>query len=193
MERTNHIFIDFENVAETDFDRLAGKTVRVVLVLGERQKNLPTSLVKKLLKYSDRVELVEAGSSGKNALDLVLAQKVGEAKVSDPHGYFHIISKDKGFDAQVAYLKQNGFLAARHAGFFEVPLLMNHVERVQYAAKLLAPTVRSRPAKQSTLATQIQQFFGKLLSADEVSAIIQALVKQKVLKISDAGAVTYPK
>lgn len=46
MIRTNHIFIDFENVQETDLDRLAGKPVKVTYVLGERHKNLPIALVK---------------------------------------------------------------------------------------------------------------------------------------------------
>ncbi|MCX6896733.1 MAG: PIN domain-containing protein [Verrucomicrobia bacterium] len=192
MGRTNHIFIDFENVQEADFDRIAGKDVKVVLVLGKQQKSLPVSLVKKLLKYSAQVELVEVDSSGRNALDLVLAQKVGEAKICDPQGYFHIVSKDKGFDAQIAHLRQTGTLAARHAGFFDIPLLMNHAERVQYAVKQLASIGRTRPAKQSTLATQMQQLFGKSLSMDEVSALIQALTKQQVINISTTGAVTYP-
>ena len=33
MSRTNYIFIDCENVQETDLDRIAGKPVKVVLVL----------------------------------------------------------------------------------------------------------------------------------------------------------------
>ena len=46
MTRTNYIFIDFENVQETDLDRIANKPVKVMLVLGELQKNLPVKLVK---------------------------------------------------------------------------------------------------------------------------------------------------
>jgi len=37
MSRTNYIFIDYENVQDTDLDRIDGKPVKVVLVLGERQ------------------------------------------------------------------------------------------------------------------------------------------------------------
>src|SRR5947209_8474931 len=80
ITRTNYIFIDFENVQETELDRIAGKPVKVVLVLGERNTNLPVVLVSKLLKYAGQVALVQTGRGGRNALDLILAQHIGEAK-----------------------------------------------------------------------------------------------------------------
>ena len=43
--RVNYIFVDFENVHETDLDRIAQKPVKVTLVLGEQHKKLPVSLV----------------------------------------------------------------------------------------------------------------------------------------------------
>lgn len=99
MGRMNYIFVDFENVQEPDWERIASKPVRVVLVLGLQQTKLPVSLVRSLLKVGSQVQLVEAGRSGKNALDMVLAHHVGANRVADPGGYFHIVSKDKGFDA----------------------------------------------------------------------------------------------
>jgi len=50
MPRTNYIFVDFENIQDLDLDRIANKPVRVILVLGERNRNLPVALVKMLLK-----------------------------------------------------------------------------------------------------------------------------------------------
>ncbi len=41
MTRMNYIFVDFENVQETDSERIAGKPVKVVLMLGEQQESLP--------------------------------------------------------------------------------------------------------------------------------------------------------
>src|SRR5437879_3459509 len=117
MTRTNYIFIDFENVQEVDLDRIAGKSVKVVLILGEQHRKLPIALVRQLHQYASAVRLVETGCSGKNALDLVLASCMGEAKMDDPHGYFHILSKDKDFDALIAHYKTNGLLAARHKSF----------------------------------------------------------------------------
>ena len=73
MSRTNYILIDFENVPEADFDRIAHRPVRVVVVLGAQHKRLPVDLVKKLLRHAGQIELIETGRAGKNALDLVLS------------------------------------------------------------------------------------------------------------------------
>ncbi len=40
MPRPNYIFIDFENVQEIDLPRIAGKPVKVTLVLGLAHKKL---------------------------------------------------------------------------------------------------------------------------------------------------------
>jgi hypothetical protein len=56
-------------------------------------------LVKLIQKFSEQVRLVETGLNGKNALDVVLAYEIGVETETDPNGYFHILSRDKGFDA----------------------------------------------------------------------------------------------
>ncbi|RYD60377.1 MAG: hypothetical protein EOP84_37055, partial [Verrucomicrobiaceae bacterium] len=77
MARTNYIFIDYENVPHTVLDRIEGKPVKVVLVLGQQQKVLPLPIVKVIQKCSQQVRLVETELNGKNALDFVLACEVG--------------------------------------------------------------------------------------------------------------------
>ena len=191
MSRTNYIFIDFENVQETDFDRIAGKPVKVILVLGERHKNLPVVLVKKLLKYATQVELVETKRNGKNALDLVLAQHIGEAKKTDPRGYFHIVSKDKDFDALIAHLKDNDTLAARRAGFSEIPILMNLAERGKQMTKFFKANLNNRPKELKSLASLIRVQFGETLSPEELKATIHELLQLKIITLSKAGEVAY--
>jgi hypothetical protein len=189
--RTNYIFIDFENVPEVDLDRIAGKPVKVVLVLGEQHKRLPVLLVKKLHQYASQVQLVETGSSGKNALDLILASYLGESKKSDPHGYFHIISKDKDFDALITHLKTNRTLAARHQSFGEIPVLMNKTERIKYIVANFKSKPGTRAKKRTTLASQIQAMFGKALSEAELNETINGLIAQKAVTIGAAGEVEY--
>ena len=99
--RVNHVFVDFENVQETELDRIMDKPVKVVLVLGERHKSLPVKLVKLLQKYSAQVRLVETRLNGRNSLDFVLACEIGVESERDPKGYFHVLSRDKGFDALI--------------------------------------------------------------------------------------------
>ena len=191
MNRTNYIFIDFENVQEIDLDRVQGKPVKVVLVLGAHQKTLPVPLVEKVLKYPAQVALVRAGRSGKNALDLVLAQHIGEVKKEDPHGYFHIVSRDKDFDSLIGHLTDNGSLAARRAAFSEVPVLMNNAERVEFIIAKFKGKQVSRANKRKTLESQIQAFFGKTLSSAELEQTIQGLVAAKAIEITNVGVVSY--
>jgi hypothetical protein len=191
MSRTNYIFIDYENVQETELDRIDGKPVKVILVLGERHKNLPVALVKKLLKHGSQVSLVETGRGGKNALDLVLAQHIGEARKADPLGYFHIVSRDKDFDALVGHLKDNGTLAARRGALAEIPVLMNKEERVEFVTRRFTSTKATRAAKRKTLESQIQALFGKMLSQGELDDTIAGLVARKILTITPKDQVVY--
>ncbi len=191
MARTNYIFIDFENVQEIDLDRIANKPVKVTFVLGERHKNLPVALVKLLLKYAGQVDLVETGRSGKNALDLVLAQCIGAAKQVDAHGYFHIISKDKDFDALIGHFQANGTLAARRAAFCEVPVLMKNAERVNHIIAYFKSKQVTLAKKRTTLESQIHALFGRALTPAELHSTIQGLVAKKVIEIGADGEVFY--
>ena len=193
MTRTNYIFVDFESVRPTDFDRVAGRPARVILVLGEHDKKLPVTLVKQLLQNAGQVSLVETGRSGKNALDLVLAQHIGEAKKVDPHGYFHIVSKDKDFDTLIGHLRDNGTLAARRTNLSEIPVLMTSAERVALLTTQFQANSSNRPKKRKTLDSQVQAVFGKSLSVDEVEDTIQGLIRGKIISLSDKGDVSYGK
>jgi hypothetical protein len=190
--RMNYVFVDFENVHETDLDRIAQKPVKVTLILGEQHKKLPVSLVKKLLQYASQVQLVETGRSGKNASDLVLANYIGEVKKVDPHGYIHILSKDKDFDALIGHYKMNGTLAARRTSFSEIPVLMNVDERATLMALNFKPVNSSRPKSRKRLVAQIQAQFGKALSPEEVEATIKRLIVDKVITVSDKEEIGYP-
>ena len=191
MSRTNYIFVDYENVQEIDLDRIAQRPVKVTFVLGPGHKNLPVALVRKLLQYASQVSLVQTGRAGKNALDLVLSQAVGAARQADPAGYFHIISRDKGFDVLVDYLKGENVLAARHASLSEVSMPMSADERVGAVLAQLKANATGRPKKRKTLDSHIQSLFAKTLLPDEVEGIVQTLVTMKVLELSEKGEVAY--
>lgn len=191
MSRTNYIFVDFENVQEKDWERIAGKPVKVVLVLGVQQKNLPVHLVRKLLKLGSQVQLVEVKRAGKNALDLVLAHYVGAIRVKDPEGYFHIVSKDTGFDSLVGHLHEEGAFAKRSASFREIPILMNAEERVRYVSRDLREHIATRPMKRPDLESRIQNRFGRALSGTDVSETIEGLTRDGTVTLLDSGEVKY--
>jgi hypothetical protein len=191
MSRTNYIFVDYENVQETDLDRIANKPVKVRLILGERHKSLPVKLVKLIQRFSEQVRLVETGLNGKNALDFVLAYEIGAESEKDPTGYFHVLSRDKGFDALIRHLKDKDVLAARHAAFSEIPVLMNITERVKLLASHFKTNQNNRPKKRKTLESQIQAVFGKTLTPREVEDTVRRLVMEKIIALSEKGEVAY--
>ena len=120
---THYIFVDFENVQSVQLDLIAGKPVMVIMVIGKDQTKIPLELVEQLMTFSSQVRLVRTEVKGKNALDFVLSAEVGAQGVADPNGTFHIISRDKGFDALVAHFRGHDRSAARHDAFVKVPIL----------------------------------------------------------------------
>ncbi len=196
MTRTNYIFVDFENVHEVDLDRVAKKPVVVILVLGEKHKKLSVELVKKLLKYQDQVRLIEAGRSGKNALDFVLAYRIGVESQLNPKGSFHIVSRDTGFDPLIDHLNHNGILAKRHETFASAlgqsaglqPALP---DRIGLVVERLTKNKKNRPKREKTLRSQINASFQKQMSKGELDEMLKELIGRKVIEITPQGAVIY--
>ena len=102
---SNHVFVDFENVSRIDPTILESKNVTFTLLLGARQTKLDVTLVERLLVHAASVQLIRLTSSGKNALDFALSYYLGQAVAADPTGFFHIVSKDKGFDPLIEHLQ----------------------------------------------------------------------------------------
>src|SRR6267142_1696153 len=113
----NHVFVDFENVHKVDLAVIGSKAVSFTLLVGPRQTKLDVSLVEKLFEHALSVQLVRLTSSGKNALDFTLAYYVGRAVAADPTGFFHIVSKDAGYDPLLQHLRSRHISAERHVSF----------------------------------------------------------------------------
>jgi hypothetical protein len=119
----NYVFVDFENVHKIDLGVIGQKAVSFTLLIGARQTKIDTDLVERLLQHASSVQLVRLTSSGRNALDFTLAYYVGRAVAADPTGYFHIISKDTGYDALVTHLQSRHVQAYRHGDCAGLPFL----------------------------------------------------------------------
>lgn len=120
---THYIFVDLENVPSVDLDLVAGKPVKVILLAGKGQTRVDWNLAESIHRHSAQVRLVKADSSGPNALDFVLAWELGTQSAADKAGSYHVVSKDRGFDAMIAHMKSRGLEAARHPSFASVPAL----------------------------------------------------------------------
>lgn len=197
MNRSNYIFVDFENVQEVDLGLLAGKPVSVIFILGERHRTLPVEMVDQLLCNASQVRVVRSTKPGKNTLDFVLACEVGIQAAKDPKGFFHILSKDKGFDALVAHLKKEGFHASRHEVFAKIPALarapvLTMADRVERFKERMPSNPASRPKREKALRALLRNLFGSQISEpEEEQALLDAVVAAGLLEVTPQGAVNY--
>jgi hypothetical protein len=116
----NHVFVDFENVHQVDLTLIGAKAVSFTLMVGAKQMKLASDLVENLMEHSASVRLVKLKSSGQNALDFALAYYLGRAVLADPTAYFHLISKDGGFDSLIEHLRDRHVHVQRHASCAEL-------------------------------------------------------------------------
>ena len=113
----NHVFVDYENVQALDLSVIGSKGVTFTLLVGPQKKKLDVELVEQLFAHAASVELVRLTASGRNALDFTLAYYVGRAVAADPAGFFHIISKDTGYDPMIEHLRSRHVRIRRHNDF----------------------------------------------------------------------------
>ena len=194
--RMNYIFVDYENVQEVDLDLIAGKAVKVFLVVGQRRKTLPSLLARQIHQYHDQVTWIESEGASNNALDLVLAYQVGLQAKADPKGYFHILARDKDYDALIKHLHANGILASRDDEFARIPALvaiarLSLEERVKWVVERFQKNKVSRPKRKKSLLTTIASFCRKELSDEEVQQIVTAMIAKKLIELTPQGAVVY--
>ena len=194
--KANHILVDFENVPHLPLDRIGEDHVVFHLFIGENQNSVSTDLLVVLHKHANKVELVRTRSTGKEALDFVLACKLGELVTATPDAYFSIVSKDKGFDALLGYLKERKIHISRCESLEQAPILRPIVhtstaERAEQYRQQLARFPDYRPTTHRKLLSSINALFAKQLLPEELEAIAAHLQKVGILTISEAGKVTY--
>ena len=194
--RMNYIFVDYENVQEVDLDLIVGKAVKVFLVVGQRRKTLPSLLARQIHQYHDQVTWIESEGATSNALDLVLAYHVGLQAQADPKGYFHILARDKDYDALVKHLRANSILASRNDEFARIPALvamtrLSLEDRVKWVVERFQKNKASRPKRKQSLLTTIRAFCRKELPDEEVQQIVTAMVAKKLIELTPPGGVVY--
>ncbi|MGI8905718.1 MAG: PIN domain-containing protein [Candidatus Sumerlaeaceae bacterium] len=120
----NYILVDYENVHLADLPALAQPELFFMkLFLGPAHTRLPVTLVKALQQLEPNVEYIEISSSGKNALDFHIAYQIGRLAQQEPKAFFHIITKDKGFDPLIETLRAQKLHVYRCPSLADIPCL----------------------------------------------------------------------
>ena len=198
--KTNYVLIDYENVQPKNLamilDGGSELDFQVLVFVGANQSKIPIELAKPMQRLGDKAEYVTISGSGKNALDFHIAYYLGELAERDANGYFHVISKDTGFDQLIKHLTSKKLHAARHADIALIPLLSSvddksQDEQVAAVVKNLKVRGNSRPRKMKTLTNTIKSLFGNQLDAKGVSGLIGELRKQGYVVVDDDDKVAY--
>lgn len=202
----NYVFVDFENVPGIDLTMIGEKTVYLTLLLGVRQTKLDTGLVEKLMAHAASVQLVRLESAGKNALDFTLAYYLGRAAQADPNAYFHVISKDSGFDPMIEHLQKRQLRVRRHEDGTTLtfaapakpvaaaakPPANEPEDRLPEIVEHLRKRLNSRPKTKKTLKTHLKAHLGKSITSDkEIDQLIARLEKTGRIALGEKDAVAY--
>ena len=214
----NHVFVDFENVHEIDIAVIGSKAVSFTLLLGARQTKLGVSVVEKLLEHASSVQLVRLTSAGRNALDFTLAYYIGRAVAADPTGFFHIVSRDTGYDPLIEHLRSKHIHARRHDDFTTLtfagpakpatltPPAAAPKPKSQPKPKVQPPVLderaaqvlehfrkpsATRPRTQKRLVSFLVAYFGRKITEAEALSLVENLRQAGHLTIVEKGAVTY--
>lgn len=210
--RINHELIDFENVHLKSLDRRKGEHFRVTVFLGPKNTKLPVDLVLGMQAFGERAEYVMLETPGANALDFHVAFYLGRLVAEHPNRFFHIISKDTGFDPLVQHLKTRKVFSARSASIDEMPCFCAGSSTLPPSApaanssssvpdgsldELCAKAIghlrdmkAAKPARTNTLSSTIQAKLGKDVPASTVVMVCSELVTRGHVKVS-GRAVTY--
>jgi len=186
--KNNYILIDLENVQPKNLAILNGHPFKVFVFVGANQAKVPFELASALQALGDNAEYVKIGGNGSNALDFHIAFYIGQLAERDPNAYFHVISKDTGFDPLIKYLKERKIFAQREKDLSEIPLLRisnatSSEEKIEAVVKSLAARGHSRPRKVKPLANTINSLFMKTLEDPELMSLIERMRQLKYIAI----------
>ena len=200
--RPNVVLIDYESVQPDSLEALNQDFFFVMVFVGSNQKKLPIEMVKALQKFGQRADYIEISGSGPNALDFHIAYYIGKISANDPSTFFHIISKDTGFDPLITHLKNQKISIQRITKISEISLCSGAVAKapktppvvdsvMAHILELLRKNATNRPKKKKTLLAHLKSHLGKNGTDAAALKLFDKLHKAKRIGIDDKEAVSY--
>ena len=188
--RTNYVLIDYENVQPESLSALDAEQFKVIVFVGANQTKLTFEVAMALQRMGSKAEYIKISGTGSNALDFHIAFYIGQIAASDPTAYFHIISKDSGFDPLIQHLKTKKIPAIRSRDISEIPLVkITHAkdpaEKIALIVTKLQQQATSRPRTVKTLLSTVNALFQKQLGEPELDALLKELQAKGFVNVTD--------
>ena len=199
--KINYVLIDYENVQVQSLAMLVGEQFQVRVFLGPNNTKLPVELVMAMQRLGSKGEYIILETPGSNALDFHITYYLGVLTEADPSGFFHIISKDTGFDSLIQHLRRRKISVARSAAVEEMPCFKSAIANPPAQEKQVKPAHSTeellklvvddlikrkdkKPRSPKALRSTIHARCGKDLPAAQIDAVWEALVKRGHVKIN---------
>lgn len=163
--------------------------------VGATQSKLFFELATAMQQLGERAEYIKIAGVGKNALDFHIAYYIGRIAAEQPETFFHIISKDTGFDPLIQHLKEQKIFCDRCECLEDIPAVKaaqvkSPEERaILFMSRLLQPNA-TKPRTEKTLRSAISAHFQRQLTDEEIAAVVTALQRPGHISIAD-GKVLY--
>jgi hypothetical protein len=167
--RTNYVLIDYENVQPGALTVLEQEHFKVIVFVGANQAKISFDVASAIQRMGTNASYIKISGNGSNALDFHIAFYVGQLSAAEPDAYFHIISKDTGFDPLITHLKSKKIFASRSKDVMEIPIVKaaNSKTPAEKQAVVLANLKQrgsSKPRTVKTLSSTISSLFQKTLT-----------------------------
>lgn len=194
--RINYVLIDFEKVQPESVELLAPDHFQLIVFVGKNQTKLPFAIASSVQRLGTSARYIKICGNGSNALDFHIAYYIGQLAATDPSAYFHIVSRDTGFDPLIEHLRSSNVLVDRVISIGDIPLLKasnarSVDERLAVALARLEAMKLSRPRTVRTLQGTIASAFQKTLSDKEVARLVRELTDAGHVAIA-GDKVSYP-
>ena len=189
--KTNYVLVDCENVTSPALSLLKDEQFRVWVFLGPNNTKLKKEVVLGMQQLQERLKFIDMAGSGNNALDFHVAYYLGALTKEDPNGFFHIISKDKGFDPLIEHLRSQHVFVVRSESIEVMPCLQqkkakatsNEKELLDLVIADLRKRKASKPGRLKTLLGTIRAVCGKDLPDSKIDSVFKSLVKSSYVKV----------
>lgn len=189
--KKSYVLIDYENVQPAAIEALEHENFHVMVFVGASQSKVIYEVASVLQRMGDRASYIKISGSGSNALDFHVAYYIGRLAAKEPEAYFHIVSKDTGFDPLLQHLKSKKISASRVNSVKDLPIVKvtaskSNPDRVSVVIANLNQRRASNPRTLKTLASTINALFQKSLSEAEIEDIISKLTDKGIVVINQS-------
>lgn len=207
MNIMKYILIDFENVQPTSLEILKNQNCKVIIFIGKNQNKIPIKLTVSMQELGDNGRYVITNHTGKNSLDFHIAYYIGKLITENVKNEvsFCLISKDKGYDGLISFLKSNKVAISRFLSVndvFDSTIFRTTKNKVvpNYSNNLLVEkvidyfknSIRSKPNKEIGLMNLIRSSILKNTTTDiECKKILTQMKTEKLIDIDINGNIKY--